>query len=131
VQSHYFNRGGCYDFLHYNDMSNDSIASLLMAKGKTIVDMGQQCSGSNLAYYRTPSLKGIWFQVKKEDVDNTQGIDGQIGCNAVFQDDMGFYHVLSLYSKSYNKWRFKELLDAHAKLNSLPMSSACPFFTIT
>jgi hypothetical protein len=61
----FFDKGSFYDFLHA-DIIENSIDVLLTAMQTTISEVGQKKKGSVLTDEKAMSLKGRWFQVKKE-----------------------------------------------------------------
>jgi hypothetical protein len=83
----------------------------------TISEVGQKKKGSVLPDEKAMSLKGRWFQVKKEE-EATTSVDPSevVKRNTIFQDSIGCYRVLSLYAKSYSKWRFEEEIDLKQKV---------------
>jgi hypothetical protein len=102
--SNSFSKSGFYDFIHYHVRNEGSISSLLSATEQTIGELGQKVSGTFLPSQKGMSLKGRWFQVMKEEMVQQQGRSDAIGWGNIFVDAVGYYRVLYVYTKSYNKW---------------------------
>ena len=79
----------------------------------------KRVDGSTTELQKVQSLKGRWFKVKVEDVED---IDAS---NNIIRDDIycvndKFYRVLSVLKKSYNKWRLERSGKRNEKLKIHP-----------
>ena len=64
----------------------------------------QKVHGSITSLQKVQSLQGCWFKVRIDDVEKI--ITGNsIERNCIYIKDGKFYCVLSIFKKSYNKWR--------------------------
>jgi hypothetical protein len=95
-------------------MNEGSIACLLSAM-QIIGEIGPKFSGTFLPDQKAVSLKVRWFQVKKEELVQQQGWTDAIGQNTSFFVAVGYSRVMSVYTKSYNKWRYEEHIDLKSK----------------
>ena len=75
-----------------------------MSKSMNTTLESNKVQGSISLLQKVQSLKGRWFKVAEENVE--QLITGNsVERNCIYKKDGKFYHVLSIYKKSYNKWR--------------------------
>ena len=105
-----------YNFLT-QDTSNDNVGRLLNHMTNSITDSMEKkrVDGSTMELQKVQSLKGRWFKVKVEDVED---IDTS---NNIIHDDIycvndKFYRVLSVFKKSYNKWQLERSGKRNEKL---------------
>jgi hypothetical protein len=85
----------------------------------TIGEVGQNVSDTFLPDQKETSLKGQWFQIKREELVQQQGRTDEIGRNAIFVDAVGYYRVMSVYTKSNIKRRYKDHIDLRSKTKFL------------
>ena len=81
----------------------------------------KRVDGSTTELQKVQSLKGRWFKVKFEDVENIEA-SKNITRNDLFHMNDKLYRVLSVFKKLYNKWRLErsgtrtEKLKIHLQL---------------
>ena len=111
-----------YSFIGQN-VSNTNVGNLLKHMQDSISNSMEKTrvDGSTTELQKVQSLKGRWFKVKKENVEKLDhGAD-------IIRDDIykmkdENYRVLSVFKKSYNKWRLErsgkigENLKVHLQL---------------
>ena len=71
--------------------------------------------GSTTELQKDQSLKGRWFKVKVEDVENID-VSDHIIRDDIYRVNGQFYRVLSAFKKSYNKWRLERCGKRNEKL---------------
>ena len=111
-----------YNFLT-QDVSNDNVGKLLDHMKNSINNSMEtkRVDGSTTELQKVQSLKGRWFKVKFEDVENIEA-SKYITRNDLFRMNGKLYRVLSVFKKSYNKWRLErsgtrsEKLKIHLQL---------------
>jgi hypothetical protein len=101
--------------IHCHVRNEGPISSFWSATEQKICELGQKVSGTFLPSQKGMSLKGRWFQVMKEEVVQQQGRSGAIGWGTIFVDAVGYYRVLYVYRKSYNKWWYEDHIDLKSK----------------
>ena len=75
----------------------------------------QKVHGSITSLQKIQSLQGRWFKVRIDDVEKI--ITGNsVEQNCIYVKDGKFYRVLSIFKKSYNKWRHERQGDKNEKL---------------
>jgi hypothetical protein len=104
--------------INYNIRNEDSSVALLKAMQITTADVGQKSKCSVLPDQKTMPLKCRWLQLKKEESVDKHSLNSSTGIvhNAIFLDSVGYYRVMLLHTKSYNKWRLEELVGLEKKV---------------
>ena len=105
-----------YNFLT-QDISNDNVGRLLDHMKKSINHSMEKkrVDGSTTELQKVQSLKGRWFKVKVADVENIDASDHIIR-DDIYRVNDKFYRVLSVFKKSYNKWRLERSGKRNDKL---------------
>ena len=85
------------------------------ARFHEIVHGKKRVEGSTTELQKVQSLKGRWFKVKTKSLEDVDG--GEF----IQRDDLyvvkdKVYRVLSVYKKSYNKWRLERSAKRHDNL---------------
>ena len=98
----------CKNFFKFisHDISNNNIGRMLyyMSESMNTAMVSNKVQGSISSLQKVQSLKGRWFKVAQENVE--QLITGNsVERNCIYKKDGKFYRVLSIFKKSYNKWR--------------------------
>ena len=89
-----------------HDISNNNIGHMLyyMSESMNTTMESNKVQGSISSLQKVQSLKGRWFKVAQENVE--QLITGNsVERKCIYQKDGKFYRVLSIFKKIYNKWR--------------------------
>ena len=63
------------------------------------------------------SLKGRWFKVSIENVEQLRTVN-MVERNCLYKKDGKYYQVLSIFKKSYNKWRHERIGNKKRKNES-------------
>ena len=89
-----------------NDFRKNNVGNMLhyMSESMNATFEKQSVQGSISSLQKVQSLKGRWFSVRKENVEKI--ITGEsVERNCIFVKNAKFYRVLSVFKKTYNKWR--------------------------
>ena len=111
-----------YSFISQN-VSNTNVGNLLKHMQDSISNTMEKkrVDGSTTELQKVQSLKGRWFKVKAENVEKYHQGDN-ISRDDIYMINDDCYRVLSVFKKSYNKWRLersgskKEKLKVHLQL---------------
>ena len=111
-----------YNFIG-QDVSKDNVGKLLCHMRDSIENSMEvkKVNGSTTELRKVQSLKGRWFRVKMANVEKMDDWNTITRDDIYFRDEC-YYRVLSVYKKSYNKWRLestgskKEKMKIHLQL---------------
>ena len=100
-----FNSHSFFKFISH-DISNNNIGHMLhyMSESMNTTFEKNKVQGSISSLQKVQSLKGRWFTVTKENVEELN-TGNCVERNCIYKKDGKFYRVLSIFKKSYNKWR--------------------------
>ena len=109
----------CESFFRFvsQDIRNNNVGKMLhfMSESMSTSFETRKVHGSITKLQKIQSLEGRWFKVRLEDVE--QIITGNsVERNCIYSKDGKFYRVLSVFKKSYNKWRHERQGDRNEKL---------------
>ena len=109
----------CENFFRFvsQDIRNNNVGKMLHYMSESISTSfeTQKINGSISSLRKVQSLKGRWFKVRLEDVE--QIITGNsVERNCIYSKDGKLYCVLRVFKKSYNKWRYERQGDRNEKL---------------
>ena len=109
----------CENFFRFvsQDIRNKNIGKMLhyMSESMRTSFETQKVHGSITSLQKVQSLQGRWFKVRIDDVEKI--ITGNsVERNCIYVKDGKFYRVLSVFKKSYNKWRHERQGDKNEKL---------------
>ena len=98
----------CKNFFRFfsQDIRNNNVGKMLhyMSESISTPFETQKINRSISSRQKVQSLEALWFKVRLEDED--QIITGNsVERNCIYSKDGKFYRVLSVFKKSYNKWR--------------------------
>ena len=105
-----------YNFIG-EDVSNSNVGKLLSHMQESICKTmeNKRVEGSTNELQKVQTLKGRWFKVKTKNVENIhEGVD--ISRDDIYRIKDKFYRVLSVFKKSYNKWRLERSGKRNEKL---------------
>ena len=89
-------------------ISNNNIGKMLhyMRESMNTTFEKHKVQGSITSLQKVQSLKGRWFKV---NIDNVEPINkgNYVEQNCIFLKDGKFYRVLSVFKKTYHKWRYE------------------------
>ena len=75
----------------------------------------QKVQGSISSLQKVQSLQGRWFSVRKENVEKI--VNGEsVERNFMFVKNGKYYRVLSVFKKTYNKWRHEQRGEKNEKM---------------
>ena len=110
-----------WNFMRYN-MSNENVGNMLHLM-KESIDLSREKKrivGSTTNLQKVKSLNGRWFQRTKENIEDFSD-KNSLERDCIFEKNGKFFRVLSIFKKSYGKWRhersgcIKEKLKVHVQ----------------
>jgi hypothetical protein len=105
-----FDQSVYYNLL-YMGITSDNVYPLLLEMQRSIACTVMQNKGSASSLQKTMSLKGRWFNTDQESIIQNHG-NPKIVRGAIFKQNDGVYiHVLCVFKKSHNKWRFEHSVN--------------------
>ena len=111
-----FNAGNFFKFISH-EISKKNIGKMLYDMSKSMCSTFEKnkVHGSISSLQKVQSLKGRWFKVNTENVE--QIIAGNlVERNCLYLKDGMYYRVISIFKKTYNKWRYERIGKTNEKM---------------
>ena len=109
----------CENFFNIisSDFRKNNVGNMLcyMSEAMNINFERQKVKGSISSLQKVQSLQGRWFSVKKKNVEKIVTGDS-IERNCIFLKNKRYYRVLSVFKKTYNKWRHERRGERKEKM---------------
>ena len=102
-----------------NDFRKNNVGNMLhyMSESMNARFEKQRVEGSISSLQKVQSLQGRWFSVHKDNVEKI--ITGEsVERNCIFVKNAKYYRVLSVFKKTYNKWRHERRGEKNEKNES-------------
>ena len=100
-----------YNFIDC-DMNNDNVGKMLqlMYESMSTNLKATKTGGSSTSLQKVKSLNQRWFKATKNTIEKLPDTN-LLGRDYIFQKGESIYRILSIFKKSYNKWRYETCAD--------------------